>query len=46
MSTLAEGELIDLVTGDAWDGHLLGPYEYRYVVSRQTQDTGAQEEHG
>jgi len=28
---LASGELVDLITHDVWDGHLLGPYEYRYV---------------
>jgi amylosucrase len=28
---LPEGELFDLVTADAWDGHVLGPYEYRYL---------------
>ena len=30
-TTLHESELFDLVTADAWDGHLLGPYEYRFL---------------
>ena len=30
-SNLPEGELFDLVAGDSWDGHILGPYEYRYL---------------
>jgi amylosucrase len=34
-SNLPDGELFDLVAEDTWDGHILGPYEYRYL---QTQD--------
>jgi amylosucrase len=30
-SNLPEGELFDLVANDTWDGHILGPYEYRYL---------------
>ena len=30
-SNLPEGELFDLVANDSWDGHILGPYEYRYL---------------
>jgi amylosucrase len=30
-SNLPEGDLFDLVAGDTWDGHVLGPYEYRYL---------------
>ena len=31
---LPDGELHDLVAGEPWAGHLLGPYEYRYVERR------------
>jgi hypothetical protein len=37
-SNLPEGELFDLVANDTWDGHILGPYEYRYLL---TSDAGA-----
>jgi hypothetical protein len=30
-SNLPDGELFDLVANDTWDGHILGPYEYRYL---------------
>ena len=30
-SNLPDGDLFDLVAGDTWDGHVLGPYEYRYL---------------
>lgn len=34
-SNLPNGELFDLIADDIWDGHILGPYEYRYLrVSR------------
>jgi hypothetical protein len=36
-SNLPEGELFDLVANDTWDGHILGPYEYRYLL---TPDAG------
>jgi amylosucrase len=32
-SNLPHGELFDLVANDTWDGHILGPYEYRYLVT-------------
>jgi len=31
-SCLPEVELFDLITKEAWDGHVLGPYEYRYLA--------------
>jgi amylosucrase len=34
-SNLPDGELFDVVANDTWDGHILGPYEYRYL---QTPD--------
>ncbi len=36
-SALAEGELFDLVTEDTWEGHVLGPYEYRYLLNARSQ---------
>jgi hypothetical protein len=30
-SNLPDGELFDVVANDTWDGHILGPYEYRYL---------------
>jgi amylosucrase len=30
-SNLPDGEPFDLVANDTWDGHILGPYEYRYL---------------
>ncbi|HUP15820.1 MAG TPA: alpha-amylase family glycosyl hydrolase [Acidimicrobiia bacterium] len=32
-SNLPDAELFDLVANDTWDGHILGPYEYRYLVT-------------
>lgn len=37
-SSLPAGDLFDLVSEDAWDGHVLGPYEYRYVLVRQAPE--------
>lgn len=37
---LPDGELFDLIARDAWDGHLLGPYEYRWVLRDQTPEAG------
>ena len=33
-SALPAGDLFDLVAEDAWDGHVLGPFEYRYLLER------------
>lgn len=30
-ANLPEGDLFDLIARDTWDGHVLGPYEYRYL---------------
>jgi amylosucrase len=37
--TFSKGDLFDLISGESWDGHVLGPFEYRYLTD--TQDTGA-----
>jgi hypothetical protein len=30
---LLEGDLFDLISDDDWDEHVLGPYEYRYLLA-------------
>ena len=37
-SGLPTGGLFDLISEDAWDGHVLGPYEYRYLLGRQAPE--------
>ena len=37
-SSLPAGDLFDLVSEDAWDGHVLGPYEYRFVLVRRAPE--------
>ena len=37
-SGLWADDLFDLVSEDAWDGHVLGPYEYRYLLGRQAPE--------
>jgi hypothetical protein len=34
-SSLPAGDLFDLVSQDAWDDRVLGPYEFRYLLVRQ-----------
>ena len=37
-SMLPAGSLFDVVSQDAWDGHVLGPYEYRYLLGGQAPE--------
>lgn len=39
-SAFPESELFDLVSEDTWEGHVLGPYEYRYLLDAKSQGSG------